>query len=197
MGLSIEPPPCVPAPPAVAAPPLPAAVALPPAANPTAVPRRRSLPAWLVRSRVQSLLSLPFIYGMALPFVVLDAAISLYQAACFPLYGIARVRRRDYFVLDRARLPYLNAVQKVNCAYCSYANGLLAYATQIVARTEQYWCPIKHARLPAAVHARYDDFIEYGDGDDYEARALALRSRLVAEAAAAREADAAGRRAPR
>jgi hypothetical protein len=127
------------------------------------------------------LLSVPFIYGMAVPFVLLDAAISLYQAACFPLYGIGRVRRRDYFVADRARLPYLDWVGKVNCTYCSYANGLLAYATEITARTEQYWCPIRHERTPRATHARYPRFLPYGDGEAYASRAAALRRSLIDE----------------
>ena len=137
---------------------------------------------YLARSRPQSLLSLPFIYGMAVPFLFLDLAISLYQAVSFPLYGIARVRRRDHFVLDRARLPYLNAIEKANCAYCSYANGLLAFAREITARTEQYWCPIKHARTPAGVHDRYARFVDYGDGARYETQARALRRSLIDEA---------------
>jgi hypothetical protein len=139
---------------------------------------------YLARSRPRALLSLPFVYGMAVPFVVLDLAISLYQAASFPLYGIACVRRRDHFVLDRARLPYLNAIEKAHCAYCSYANGLLAYAREIVARTEQYWCPIKHSRRPSGVHDRYAAFAEYGDGAGYASRAQALRRSLFEEKAA-------------
>ena len=30
----------------------------------------------------------------------------------------------DFFVFDRAHLPYLNLIEKLNCAY--YANGLVA-----------------------------------------------------------------------
>lgn len=142
---------------------------------------RRRLPAWLASSRPQSLLSVPFIYGMAVPLVVLDLSISLYQLICFPLYGIARVRRGDFFVLDRVRLPYLNPIEKVHCAYCSYANGLLSYAREITARTEQYWCPIKHARTPASVHDRYRMFVEYGDGEHYDQRARELRNALAPE----------------
>jgi hypothetical protein len=146
---------------------------------------RRSLAAWLAGSRWRNLLSLPFIYGMALPLLLLDASITLYQAAAFPLYGIAKVGRRGHFVMDRARLPYLNAVEKLHCAYCSYANGLLSYAREIAARTEQYWCPIKHAREPVNVHPRYYRFIEYGDAEGFDARADALRTSLVAEHAPA------------
>jgi hypothetical protein len=143
----------------------------------------RSLRRWLATSRPQAVLSLPFIYGMALPLLLLDLSYSLYQAVSFPLYGIARVRRRDYFVLDRARLPYLNPIEKVHCFYCSYANGLIAYAREITARTEQYWCPIKHEREPAGAHDRYGGFIEYGDATTFEARSRDLRRLLADEAA--------------
>lgn len=125
------------------------------------------------------LLSVPFIYAMAVPLLLLDAGFSAYQRVCFPLYRIARVRRRDYFVFDRARLPYLDVVDKFNCLYCSYANGLLAYATEIAARTEQYWCPIRHERAPRAVHARYPRFMPYGDGRDHARRVDELRRSLI------------------
>jgi hypothetical protein len=129
----------------------------------------------------RSLASVPFVYAVALPLLFLDLGFSLYQAVCFPLYGIARVRRRDYFVLDRARLPYLDAIGKFNCAYCSYANAVLAYAREIAARTEQYWCPIRHERTPGGTHARYELFLPYGDGRDYAARTAALRRSLIEE----------------
>jgi hypothetical protein len=88
-------------------------------------------------------------------------------AGCFPVYGIPRVRRRDYLAFDRGQLAYLNAIEKLNCAYCSYANGLLAYVREIASRTEEYWCPIKHARRVLGVHPRYGRFVDYGDGDAY------------------------------
>jgi hypothetical protein len=127
---------------------------------------------------------------MALPLLLLDLSFALYQATSFPLYGIAKVRRRDYFVLDRARLPYLNPIEKVHCFYCSYANGLIAYVREITARTEQYWCPIRHEREPAGVHDRYGGFIEYGDAGSFEARSQELRRRLA-------EGDAQATDAPR
>ena len=65
------------------------------------------------------------------------------------------MRRRDYFVFDRHHLAYLNAIEKLNCAYCSYANGLVAYVREIAGRTEQFWCPIKHARRAIGAHAHY------------------------------------------
>jgi hypothetical protein len=155
----------------------PARAAAPGMDGPAAV-SRRSLVSWLSRSRPQNLLALPFIYSMAVPLLLVDLWFSLYQWICFPLFGIARVERGTYFAMDRARLPYLNAIEKVHCAYCSYANGLLAFATEIAARTEQYWCPIQHRDPPPGVHSRHAGFLPFGDASDFESRAQALRARL-------------------
>lgn len=144
---------------------------------------RMGIGRWLLQSRPQSLLSVPFIYGMILPLALLDLAVSCYQFACFPLYGIARVRRADYFVLDRHRLPYLNAIEKLHCTYCSYANGLLAFVREVTARTEQYWCPIKHSRPTPGAHARYAGFLDFGDPTSFHARVEEQRSALAQEAA--------------
>jgi hypothetical protein len=73
----------------------------------------------------------------------------------------------------------LNALEKLNCAYCSYANGIVAYTREVAARTEQYWCPIKHARRLIGAHARYAMFDDYGDGENYQARLAELRKALV------------------
>ncbi len=129
-------------------------------------------------------LTTPAIYSMLVPFVLLDAWVTAYQWACFPIYGIRRVARRDYFAVDRFRLPYLNPVEKVNCLYCSYANGVIAYVQEIAARTEAYWCPIKHARRPRATHARYDWFAEYGDPAGYRQVSPRLRRLLRHESKA-------------
>ncbi|RTL50140.1 MAG: hypothetical protein EKK46_13820 [Rhodocyclaceae bacterium] len=153
---------------------------------------RLGLWPWLLQSRPQSILSIPFIYGMAVPMVLLDCCISLYQWICFPLYGIPRVKRGDYFLFDRAHLGYLNLVEKINCAYCSYGNGLFAYAMEIGARTEQYWCPIKHARRMLGIHSRYQRFTDYGDGEQYARQAAILRQALAKEKIQAESADTAG-----
>jgi hypothetical protein len=91
------------------------------------------------------------------------------------------VRRREYLLFDRAQLAYLNVIEKAHCFYCSYANGLLAYAREIVGRTEQYWCPIKHSGRVEAAHARYPRFVEYGDGDSYHRELAVLREELRLE----------------
>lgn len=103
------------------------------------------------------------LYATALPIFLLDLGLMLYQEVSWRLTGIPRVRRRDHFVFDRAKLPYLTRAQRINCFYCSYANGVSSYFREILARTEQYWCPIKHEREPAAPHSRYSRFLNYGD----------------------------------
>ena len=130
---------------------------------------------WLVAYRPQNLITGPIIYSMIFPLVILDVFVSLYQATCFPIYRIPKVRRGDYIVFDRQQLQYLNFIEKFHCTYCAYASGLVTYVTEIVARTEQYFCPIKHARKTLGTHARYARFLAYGEAEDYEARLEAFR----------------------
>lgn len=118
-------------------------------------------------SRLSVALTAPLIYAGFLPFALLDLFVSVYQALCFPVYGIPKVRRRDYLVFDRGDLPYLNAIERFNCFYCSYGNGVAAFFREVAARTEQYWCPIKHARRVVAAHERYPQFFEFGDAQAY------------------------------
>jgi hypothetical protein len=59
----------------------------------------------------------PVIYSLIIPMVLLDLGVMAYQAICFPVYRIPKVRRRDYLVFDRHHLAYLNAIEKVGCAW--------------------------------------------------------------------------------
>ena len=140
---------------------------------------RQKLLPYLFGANPLVMLVSPVIYAGIVPFLLLDLFVSLFQAVCFPIYGIAKIKRSDYFVFDRHHLAYLNALEKLNCAYCSYANGLMAFAGEIAARTEQYWCPIKHARRVIGTHARYALFDDYGDGEHYQARLAELRAALA------------------
>ena len=117
--------------------------------------------------------------GHRVPFLLLDAWVAVYQALCFRAWGIRRVRRRPYFVVDRHKLAYLNGIEKVNGLFCSYANGLIAYVREVAARTEQYWCPIKHARAWRDPHSRYGTFVDYGDAEGYRRDQPNLRRDLV------------------
>jgi hypothetical protein len=130
---------------------------------------------YLREAKLRNVLSAPIIYGMFFPLLLMDIAVSFYQWTCFPLYGIPLVRRVDFFVYDRHYLAYLNIVEKFHCFYCAYANGLAAYIKQIIALTEQYWCPIKHARRIIEAHSRYRHFVDFGDAETYRKKLDALR----------------------
>lgn len=139
---------------------------------------KSSLVNYVFKSNPLKLLTLPFIYGLAVPFGLLDATVSVYQAICFPVYQIPKVKRADYLVFDRASLEYLNLIEKLHCAYCSYVNGLIGYVREIAARTEQYWCPIKHAKRIKATHSRYSHFVDYGDAESYRDNLGKLRKKF-------------------
>lgn len=132
-----------------------------------------------VANRPQNLVTGPVIYGMIVPLAILDLSVTLYQAFCFPIYRIDKVCRADYIVLDRHQLEYLNVFEKFHCNYCGYASGLVAYVYEILARTEQYFCPIKHARRILGTHSRYRRFLDYGEAADYAARVEAFRNALA------------------
>lgn len=139
---------------------------------------RSGVVRYVLSARPVFLLTAPLIYSLVIPFVLLDLFVTVYQRVCFPVYGVAIVTRSDYLVFDRAHLAYLNGIERLNCAYCSYANGLIAYVREVAARTEQYWCPIKHARRIIGAHERYSRFSDYGDAEAYQQELAALRAEL-------------------
>jgi hypothetical protein len=142
---------------------------------------RQGLFSWLLTVRPMNLLTAPVIYGMIVPLLIFELCITFYQLTCFPIYRIPLVRRSDYFAYDHRHLAYLNIIEKFNCIYCSYANGLLAYATEVVARTEQYFCPIKHARKLKGLHMRSQSFLEYGEAAKIQQKLEELRQALINE----------------
>ena len=137
---------------------------------------------WFMTVRPQNYFTMPIIYGLAVPLLFFDLCISFYQLTCFPVYRISRVKRSDYFVLDHQHLAYLNIIEKMHCMYCSYAVGLLAYAREITARTEEYFCPIKHARKILSAHSRYERFLDYGEADNFQGKLEEIRTKLAKEA---------------
>lgn len=128
---------------------------------------REGLLRYVFQAPLRHLLTAPVIYAMIVPIALLDLGVSLYQHICFRAYRIPRVRRSDHLVIDRHQLPYLNALERLNCVYCGYGNGVIAYTREVVARTEQYWCPIKHARRASGTHLRAERFFEFGDAETY------------------------------
>lgn len=118
-------------------------------------------------NRVLVLLVTPVIASLIIPVIILDIWAEIYHRICFPIYKIPYVPRGKYvMVTDRLKLPYLNPVQKIGCAYCGYVNGLMRYWKEIVNLTEKHWCPIKHAmnqQFAAAEHQEQMKFADYGD----------------------------------
>lgn len=125
------------------------------------------LSRYLAEAPLLNILTAPLIWIILIPALFLDLAVSIFQAVCFRVYGIPRVKRQRYIVIDHQSLAYLNLIEKLNCLYCGYFNGLIAYVREVAARTEQYWCPVKHARRIASMHSRYGKFLEYGDAEGY------------------------------
>ena len=129
-----------------------------------------SLLSWLVA---------PVIYSGFVPMLLLDLFLFLYQSICFPVYHITKAKRSEYVILDRGDLPYLNILEKFNCFYCGYANGLMSYGREVAGRTEQFFCPIKHARRIEAAHDHYTNFFEFGDAESYRRGLERLRANLA------------------
>ena len=132
---------------------------------------------YIAEARWMVLLTAPIIYSLIIPFFLLDVLVTLYQFICFPIYQIPKVKRRDYLLFDRVTLNYLNGIEKFNCLYCSYGNGIIAYVQEVAARSEQYWCPIKHARKVQAAHSRYHLFTDFGDAEHYRQRLAELQKK--------------------
>ena len=113
-------------------------------------------------------ISMPFIYFMILPLVIFDLCLEMYHQICFRLYKIPIVKRSQYIKIDRHKLAYLIWYEKIYCAYCGYANGLMHYASIIAGETEKYWCGIKHGKDPNFTPPEHHkDFLEYGDEKGY------------------------------
>ena len=146
-----------------------------------ALQRKHKQGSWsyISNARLSHLMSAPIVYSLIVPFVLLDVMISFYQQVCFRVYSIERVSRSDYFIWDRRKLAYLNLVEKLNCMYCAYGNGLIEYAREIIARTEQYWCPLKHARRSPDPHRLVENFLDYGDVEAYKDQLQGVREEIT------------------
>lgn len=130
----------------------------------------------LIHANIRFIISMPFIYAMIIPAVILHIFLEIYHRICFPLYGVKTLKAGKYFVFDRHHLSYLNWFEKMNCIFCSYFNCLIAYTREITALTELYWCPIKHARRIFGSHDKYHYFSEYLEGDEYRKLAKSIQS---------------------
>jgi hypothetical protein len=85
-----------------------------------------SIASYVRESKFFNLITAPVIWLVLVPVVLLHVMASVFQWVCFPVYGIPKVRRRDYILMDRRVLSYLNPLERLNCGYCEYTNGVLA-----------------------------------------------------------------------
>lgn len=130
---------------------------------------------FLRATKLLNVLVAPVIYSLIVPLVLIDGWVTLYQHICFHVYGIPRVKRQTFIFWDRHHLAYLNGIEKMNCAYCGYGTGVLGYAREVAARTEQFWCPIKHALRVRDPHQHYAKFLDFGDAEGYRAKLAVMR----------------------
>ncbi len=119
---------------------------------------------------IKHLLVIPIVSTIIIPLLIFDIWAEIYHRICFPLYNIPYVKRRDYIkIIDRAKLQYLNWLQKIYCMYCGYGNGVIRYWAKIAAETEHYWCGIKHRSDQSFVVSEHQkNFSEYGDADEFK-----------------------------
>ncbi len=119
---------------------------------------------------LKHLIAIPLVSTVVIPLVIMDIWIEIYHRICFPLYKFPFVRRKDYIkVMDRAKLPYLNFLQKIYCMYCGYGNGVIHYWSKIAGETESYWCGIQHKKeADFAIPAHQANFSKYGDAEEFK-----------------------------
>lgn len=96
------------------------------------------------------------IYLPFIPIVLMHVLCLFYQAIAFTIYDIPKVHLRDFLILDRGKLKKLNWVQRLNCVYCAYANGVLAWLKATGNQTEAYACAIKHSVTKAGQEYQAD-----------------------------------------
>ena len=135
----------------------------------------KNLLSWFREVPFMHLISSPIIYAMIIPAVLFDIVLFVYQQIIFRIYKFEFIKRSDYMHFDHQYLGYLNPIEKLNCLYCSYFNGLMLYGSAIAGRTELYFCPIKHAKKVVSQHMYYDQFLSYGDEEEYQKKLDELR----------------------
>lgn len=139
----------------------------------------KSVISFIIEASPLSILVSPIIYSLIIPLVIMDFCVWFYQLTCFPVYKLNKVKRNEYVVFDRGNLKYLNFIERFNCNFCAYVNGVIAYCSEIASLTEQYFCPIKHLNVKCTpLNSRYNNFLEYGVGVDYQKNLLKIRDKL-------------------
>lgn len=97
-------------------------------------------------------------YICIFPLFMIDIFIWQFQNIYFRNFQIPLIQRSQYIVLDRFSLSKLTFWQRINCLYCEYANGLIAFAKAVVNQMELYSCAIKHVHQPLGQEHQKDFF---------------------------------------
>lgn len=135
----------------------------------------KNLLSWFREVPLLHLFTAPLIYAMVIPAIMFDVLLFVYQQVAFRVFKFEFIKRSDYMHFDHHYLGYLNLIEKLNCLYCSYFNGLMQYASAIAGRTELFFCPIKHAKKVVSQHKFYEEFLSYGDEEEYQKKLKELR----------------------
>lgn len=116
-------------------------------------------------NRVLIIFFIPLLWAILIPLLICDISIEMYHRIFFPLYKIPYIKRNAYIqIMDRNKLPYLTPLQKINCMYCGYANGVIRYWAKIAGDTEHYWCGIQHKKNTTFISEEHQaNFAAYGD----------------------------------
>ena len=119
---------------------------------------------------LKHIIVIPLVSSLIIPLIILDIWMEIYHRICFPLCRMPYVKRKNYIkLIDRAKLQYLNWLQKIYCMYCGYGNGVIRYWARIVGDTERYWCGIQHKEEPYfAIPKHQMNFSKYGDEADFK-----------------------------
>lgn len=116
---------------------------------------------------ILQLISAVLMYGLLFLFMFADLVASFFQFVYFNSFKIPKVKRAEYIIVfDRTKLSKLNPMQKIACAYCGYANGVISYIKAILVQVEIYSCAIKHKVEPKG-QAHINQF-GYYDYEKYE-----------------------------
>lgn len=84
------------------------------------------------------------IWAMIVPFILADLLGIFYQSVYFTIMRIPKIPRSKFVKIQRHRLAKLQWAQRFGCAYCEYANGVLAWLKALANQTETYYCAIKY-----------------------------------------------------
>jgi len=133
--------------------------------------------ALIRRSRPINLITGPIIYSMIFPLLLLDAFVSFYQWSCFPVYGIAKLNRKNFIIFDRQELKYLDWISKFHCTYCAYGVGVVAFVGEVIGATEAYFCPIKHASQKNALAKNKRVYLAFDTPENFDFDAYLAKSR--------------------